>query len=194
MGTLRKKPPEINKFLTNRRNKMANKKLSLGENIMADDMVEENRDLKEENQELLARIEALTREANAPLVHAPKADVRPLFAKVRIILEENEGIAPSGQYFGLHGNWVNPETLEALEEKVQAKEMTRKEAVLAATENIQFEAYLRSGEEADVPVELLSLLNDAVQDVAIIDPLTSQVLGYKSRLRYPYRIIQQKRA
>lgn len=173
---------------------MANKKLSLGENIMADDMVEENRDLKEENQELLARIEALTREANAPLVHAPKADVRPLFAKVRIILEENEGIAPSGQYFGLHGNWVNPETLEALEEKVQAKEMTRKEAVLAATENIQFEAYLRSGEEADVPVELLSLLNDAVQDVPIIDPLTSQVLGYKSRLRYPYRIIQQKRA
>lgn len=168
------------------------KKLSLGENLDMD-VIEENKDLREENAELLARIEALTREANSPLVHVPAANVKPLFARVRIILEENEGIAPSGQYFGLHGNWVNPETLESLEARVVTKEISRKEAMELATEKVQFEAYLRSGEEADVPVELLNLLNDAVQDVPIIDPLTSQVLGYKSRLRYPYRIIMSPR-
>ena len=169
---------------------MANE--DLGSNINMD-IVEENKDLREENKELLSRIEALTREANTPLVNIPVAGARPLFARVRIILEENEGIAPSGQYFGLHGTWINPETLEALEQQVQNKDMTRKEAQVAATENIQFEAYLRSGEEADVPVELLRLLNDAIMDVPVIDPLTSQVLGYKSRLRYPYRIIPTHR-
>jgi len=169
---------------------MANE--DLGSNINMD-IVEENKDLREENKELLARVEALTREANTPLVNIPAAGARPLFARVRIILEENEGIAPSGQYFGLHGTWINPETLEALEQQVQDKEMTRKEAQVEATENIQFEAYLRSGEEADVPVELLMLLNDAIMDVPVIDPITSQVLGYKSRLRYPYRIIPTNR-
>lgn len=153
------------------------------------DEKEQNLALREENAELLARIEALTREANSPLVHAPQADVRPLFAKVRIILEENEGIAPSGQYFGLHGNWVNPEMLEALEPRVQNKEITREAAMQMATEKVQFEAYLRPGEEADVPVELLQLLNDAVVDTPNIDPITSQVLGYKAKIRYPYRIV-----
>jgi hypothetical protein len=162
---------------------------NLGNNLDAIDVIEENKDLRAENEELLARIEALTREANSPLIHVPKAGARPLFAKVRIILEENEGIAPSGQYFGLHGNWVNPKMLEELEDKVIAKEMTRKEAYEAATEKVQFEAYLRPGEAADVPVELLGILNDAVQDSPVIDPTTSQVLGYKSRLRYPYRVI-----
>lgn len=170
---------------------MAKSKLTLGDNL-SDDIIEENKDLREENTELLARIEALTRESNTPLANIPKADARPLFARVRIILEENEGIAPSGQYFGLHGNWINTKTLEALEPEVMNGSMTRKEAQETATEKVQFEAYLRSGEEADVPVELLSLLNDAVQDVPIVDPITSQVLGYKSRLRYPYRIIQTR--
>ena len=147
-----------------------------------------NKDLLAENRELLARIEALTREANTPLSLVPEAGVKPLFARVNIILEENEGIAPSGQYFGLHGNWVNPETLEALENFVQRGEMTRQEAQLKATETVQFEAYLRPGEEASVPVELLSVLNDALTDTPVIDPITSQVLGYKQKLRYPYRI------
>ena len=147
--------------------------------------------LKAENAELLARIEALTRESNSPLVHTPTANERPLFARVRIILEENEGIAPSGQYFGLHGNWVNPETLESLEPRVLSKELTRQQAMAQATEKVQFEAYLRPGEEADVPVELLSVLNDALTDTPIIDPITSQVLGYKQKLRYPYRLVTQ---
>lgn len=146
-------------------------------------------DLRAENAELLARIEALTRENNSPLVHIPVAGARPLFAKVRIILEDNDGIAPSGQYFGLHGNWVNPATLEALEPQVMAKEITRAQAQLQATEKIQFEAYLRPGEEADVPVELLTILNDAITEAPIIDPLTFRVMGYKKKLRYPYRLV-----
>ena len=162
-------------------------KAKLGSNL-GDDVAAENQFLADENAELKARIEALTREANTPLEHAPKAGAKPLFARVRIILEENDGIAPSGQYFGLHGNWVNPETLLSLEEQVVSGEYTRKEATLMATETVQFEAYLRPGEEADVPVELLSVLNDAVTDTPIIDPITSQVLGYKSKLRYPYRL------
>jgi len=145
--------------------------------------------LRAENAELLARIEALTRENNSPLVSVPEAGARPLFARVNIILEENEGIAPSGQYFGLHGSWVNPETLEMLEPRVLAGEITRQEAQVQATETVQFEAYLRPGEEAAVPVELLSLLNDALVDSPVIDPITSQVLGYKQKLRYPYRIM-----
>ena len=151
------------------------------------------RNLEAENAELLARIEALTRESNTPLTHTPKAGDRPLFSRIRIILEENDGIAPSGQYFGLHGTWVNPETLRDLEPQVLEKEITRKQAQEMATEKVQFEAYLRPGEEAEVPVELLSLLNDAIQDVPVIDPHTSQVLGYKSRLRYPYRLVSDRR-
>jgi len=152
------------------------------------DVISANSFLEQENRELKEKIEALTREGNTPLVHIPKAGERPLFARVRIRLEENENIAPSGQYFGVHGNWVNPEMLEKLEPRVQSKELTRKEAQALATETVQFEAYLRPGEDADVPVELLNTLNDAVVSAPIIDPITSQVLGYRDKLRYPYRI------
>jgi len=169
-------------------------KSELGSNMdFNGDEAEMTRDLRAENAELLARIEALTRENNSPLSHIPEAGVKPLFARVNIILEENEGIAPSGQYFGLHGNWVNPETLEELEERVMAGSMTRQEAQVIATEKVQFEAYLRPGEEASVPVELLSVLNDALTDSPVIDPITSQVLGYKQKLRYPYRITTNKK-
>lgn len=150
-----------------------------------DEVAELRRQLREKDE----HIEALTREANTPLSNIPEVGARPLFARVNIILEENEGIAPSGQYFGLHGSWVNPETLESLEERVQAGEITRAEATVIATEKVQFEAYLRPGEEASVPVELLSILNDAIYDSPVIDPTTSQVLGYKPKLRYPYRLV-----
>jgi len=172
--------------------------MELGSNLGGTD-VDLNGDPKEvnmalvaENRELLARIEALTREANTPLSHIPKAGERPLFARVDIILEENEGIAPSGQYFALHGDWVNPEMLEELEPRVRASEITRQEATKMATEKVQFEAYLRPGEQASVPVELLTILNDAITDSPVIDPTTSQVLGYKQKLRYPYRIVSTK--
>lgn len=166
---------------------------TLGNNLTLD-IPDDPSDQASEILELRARIEALTREANTPLTYAPVAGQRPLFARIRIILEENDGIPPSGQYFGLHGNWLNPATLGEYEEQVAQGKMTRKEAQELATEKVQFEAYLRPGEEADVPVELLSLLNDALTDAPVIDPVTSQVLGYKQRLRYPYRIITSPRA
>jgi len=161
----------------------------LGTNLGGVDADDEVAALRRELAEKNAHIEALTRESNSPLSNIPTVGEKPLFARVNIILEENDGIAPSGQYFGLHGSWVNPETLEALEPRVQAGELTRQEATLQATEKVQFEAYLRPGEEAAVPVELLSVLNDALTDSPIIDPVTSQVLGYKQKLRYPYRIV-----
>lgn len=155
-----------------------------------DEVAELRRQLAEKD----AHIEALTREANTPLSALPTPGERPLFARVTIVLEENEGIAPSGQYFALHGTWLNPKMLEALEPRVASKEMTRQEATVQATEKVQFEAYLRPGEEAEVPVELLTILNDALVDSPVVDPVTSQVLGYKQRLRYPYRIVTKSRA
>ena len=161
----------------------------LGSNI---DVVEENKFLLDENAELRAKIEALTRDSNTPLSLIPSAGSRPLFSRVRIILEDNDGIAPSGQYFGLHGTCLNPESLIGMESRVLSGELTRKEAEALSTEKVQFEAYLRPGEEADVPVELLSILNDAITDSPIIDPGTFQVLGYKSKLRYPYRLVTKR--
>ena len=177
---------------------MTKKSIALGSNIPAEDhdiqeVIDSNRLLAEELRLAREKIEALTRVSNTPLVSLPKAGERPMFRRIRIILEESDAIAPSGQYFGIHGNWVNPETLEALENQVQSKEITRKQAQEKATETVTFEAILRPGEEADVPVELLATLNDAVMSVPIQDPGTFQVLGYKDRLRYPYRIVTEKR-
>jgi hypothetical protein len=74
--------------------------------------------------------------------------------RVRIILEENDQIPPTGQFLSINGK-----------------------------------AYiLRPGEEADVPEELLSVLNDAVEDAAIIGPDT-RVLGYRKKMRFPYRVV-----
>jgi len=48
---------------------------------------------------------------------------------------------------------------------------------------------LMAGVEAQVPQEVLSVLNDAVISVPIIDPQSQRVTGYRSRLRFPYRRI-----
>ena len=89
------------------------KKNELGSNIPTEDhdiaeVIESNKLLAEQNRELQERLEALTRESNTPLVNKPKAGERPMFSRVKIILEESDQIAPSGQYFGIHGTWVNP--------------------------------------------------------------------------------------
>lgn len=75
--------------------------------------------------------------------------------RVKIMLEENENIPPTGQYFGINGRSY----------------------------------VLRPGIEAEVPVELINVLNDAVQDVPQVDPYTNQVTGYRKKLRFPYRVI-----
>lgn len=48
---------------------------------------------------------------------------------------------------------------------------------------------LRAGEAAEVPVEVMNVLNDAVQDVPQVDPTTQQVVGYRKKLRFPYRLV-----
>lgn len=48
---------------------------------------------------------------------------------------------------------------------------------------------LMPGVEASVPPEVISVLNDAVTSVPVIDPQTQRVTGYRSRLRFPYRKI-----
>ena len=48
---------------------------------------------------------------------------------------------------------------------------------------------LMAGVEAEVPQEVLSVLNDAVVSVPTIDPQSQRVTGYRERLRFPYRRI-----
>ena len=79
---------------------------------------------------------------------------------VRIVLEENDNIPPTGQFIALNGRtWM-----------------------------------LRPGEEADVPLGVVNILNDAVQDVPQIDQASKQVIGYRKRLRFPYRVVQPEAA
>lgn len=50
---------------------------------------------------------------------------------------------------------------------------------------------LRPGEPADVPAGLINVLNDAIMSVPQVDPTTRQVMGYRSRLRFPYRLVSR---
>lgn len=77
----------------------------------------------------------------------------PTNKRVRIVLEDNAEIPPSGQFFSVNGRSY----------------------------------VLRPNEEAEVPVEMLSALNDAVMEVPIV--VNDQVTGYRKRMRFPYRVI-----
>lgn len=45
---------------------------------------------------------------------------------------------------------------------------------------------LKPGVEVDVPPELISVLNDAVMEVPILEPNTDRLIGFRKRLRFPY--------
>jgi len=49
---------------------------------------------------------------------------------------------------------------------------------------------LRPGEEADVPMGIIEVLNNATMLTPVKDMQTLRVVGYRSKLRYPYRVVQ----
>ena len=73
---------------------------------------------------------------------------------LRIMLEENADIPPTGQYIGHNGNGY----------------------------------MLKPGMWVEVPIPLLEILDRAVGSVPEVDPNTRQVIGWREKLRYPYRI------
>lgn len=52
---------------------------------------------------------------------------------------------------------------------------------------------IRPGEEVDVPDSILSILDTAVMSVPVTDG-SSSVIGYRDRLRFPYRVVTSRRA
>jgi len=43
------------------------------------------------------------------------------------------------------------------------------------------------GEVVEIPEKFLAIINDCVMSSPIVDPASKQVVGYRDRLRYPYR-------
>ena len=79
--------------------------------------------------------------------------------RVSIILEENDNIPPSGQFFGVQGTGY----------------------------------ILRPGEVAEVPLSLINILNTAVMSTPVLDE-GKRVVGYRDRLRFPYRLVTAQAA
>ena len=98
-------------------------------------------------------------------VPALKPKSKPRAAKgekmVTIHLEENENIPPTGQFIQFGAG----NTLRSF--------------------------MLRPGEDVTVPEAILHILDQAVQDVPQIDNVTKQVVGYRKRLRFPYRVVRE---
>jgi len=75
--------------------------------------------------------------------------------RVKILLEENDNIPPTGQFIGVQGRGY----------------------------------MLMPGCVAEVPIGVINVLNDAIMSTPEIDPNTQQVIGYRDKLRFPYRIV-----
>lgn len=76
--------------------------------------------------------------------------------RIKIILEENDNIPPTGQFFGLNGTGY----------------------------------ILRAGEVAEVPTGLIDILDNAVEDVPLVDPITKQPVGHRPKHRFAYRVVR----
>jgi hypothetical protein len=83
---------------------------------------------------------------------------------ITIHLEENENIPPTGQFI----QYGAGHTLRSF--------------------------MLRPGEDVSVPEAILHILDAAVQDVPQIDQTTKQVVGYRKKLRFPYRVVRESQA
>jgi hypothetical protein len=75
--------------------------------------------------------------------------------RVKIILEENDKIPPTGQFFGVNGTGY----------------------------------ILRAGEVAEVPIGIISVLDDAIELAPVVDPITKQPISHRPRHRFAYRIV-----
>jgi hypothetical protein len=74
---------------------------------------------------------------------------------IRIVVEENDDIPPTGLFLGHNGKGY----------------------------------LIRPGEPVDVPKHIVEILDHAVMSSPQIDPGTKQVIGYRERMKYPYRIV-----
>jgi hypothetical protein len=90
--------------------------------------------------------------APAPRNRPPKMSVG-MPETVRIILEDNESIPPTGLFLGLNGRSY----------------------------------MIRPGEPVNVPTGIVEILEHAVMSVPNIHPATKQVIGYRTRHRFPFR-------
>lgn len=100
--------------------------------------------------ELQAQVDV---EAEAPKKKAALRKKNPKADYVKVVLEENDEIPPSGLFIGVNDR-----------------------------------AYLlQPGMEAEVPLGVIDVLENAVMATPRIDPQTRRVVGYKERLRYPFR-------
>lgn len=50
---------------------------------------------------------------------------------------------------------------------------------------------IRPGEEVDVPAGVLEILSNAIMSVPTIDPQSLQVIGYRNKMMYPFRIVNR---
>lgn len=48
---------------------------------------------------------------------------------------------------------------------------------------------VKPGVPVDVPPGVLEILSNAVEKMPVVDPQTRQVVGYRDRMRYPYRVV-----
>lgn len=53
---------------------------------------------------------------------------------------------------------------------------------------------IRPGEEVNVPLGVQEILDHAIETVAKINPQTRQVIGYRQKHRFPYRICSEHKA
>lgn len=90
-----------------------------------------------------------------PEIRVQKKVTKPVSDRIRIILEENDEIPPTGLFVSLNGR-----------------------------------AYLiRPGEPVDIPPGVKEILDHAVMSSPQLDPQTKQVVGYRERTRYSYRLV-----
>ena len=52
---------------------------------------------------------------------------------------------------------------------------------------------LQPGDEVEVPMCVLDVLDHAVMSVPVVD-VSNSVIGYRDRLRFPYRVITSRRS